>query len=94
MLIVRNTFTAKPGCGSKLAGLFKEMIALAQIPSARVLTDMTGDFNTVVFEYETENLAGYEAMMQRYATDEAIKAKMKDYTELWSSGTRQIFRVH
>jgi hypothetical protein len=94
MLIVRNSFVAKPGCASKLAAIFKEAIKAAEIEKARVLTDLTGEFNTVIFEYETENLGGYEAMMARYATSDALKEKMKGYTDLWVSGSRQIFQVH
>jgi len=91
MLIVRNCFTAKPGQGSKLAAMMKE--AAARLPNSRVLTDVTGGFNTVVMEFEVENLAEYESRVQQYATDPELRSKMQGYTDLWLTGTREIFKV-
>ena len=93
MIIVRNCFIAKPGQASKLAAIFKEAAATAKIPKHRVLTDMTGDFNRVVFEYEAENVGEFEARMQDYATNETFREKMKGYTDLWITGHREILRV-
>ncbi len=93
MIVVRNVFVAKPGSASKLAAQFKDAIAAAGIPRARVLTDMTGDFNTVVLEYDADDLQQFEAMMRRYETDQTFRDKMKGYTELYQTGARQILRV-
>ena len=92
MYIVRNSFIAKPGQASKLAAMLKETVA-AMLPGARVLTDITGDFNRVVMEHEAETLADLESRMQQYATDPAIREKMKGYTDLWQTGSREILRV-
>jgi hypothetical protein len=92
MIVVRNTFTAKPGMAGKLAAQLKEM-AGAMGGSFRILTDMTGDFNSVVFELEAENMAEFEARFQQYSTDPAVRAKMAGYTDLWTTGNRQIFQV-
>ena len=64
MIIVRNCFVAKPGCASKLAAQLKEAAA-GTIPRYRVLTDLTGDFNRVILEYEAESVAEFEARMKR-----------------------------
>ena len=93
MIVVRNCFTAKPGSASKLAALFKEAAAIAQIPKYRVLTDLTGEFNRVVLEYEAENLAEFDARMKQYATDEKFREKMKGYTDLWVTGCREIMQI-
>ena len=47
MIIVRNSFIAKPGQASKLAAQLKDMAAAGKLPNHRVLTDMTGEFNRV-----------------------------------------------
>jgi len=91
MLIVRNCFTAKPGQASKLAAQLKQ--AAAMLPNARVLTDVTGDFNRVVMEYQAENVGEFEARMQQYAADPEIRKVMQGYTDLWLTGTREILRV-
>jgi hypothetical protein len=93
MLVVRSCFTAKPGQASTLAKQLKEAAAAANMPRARVLTDLTGEFNRVILEYETDDLAGVEAMMKQYATDAALREKMKGYTDLWISGAREILQV-
>jgi hypothetical protein len=93
MILVRNCFVAKPGQATKLAGILKEAAATANILRHRILTDMTGDFNRVVFEYEAENLTEFEGRMQDYATNEAFREKMKGYTDFWVTGHREILRV-
>ncbi|HUK23237.1 MAG TPA: hypothetical protein VLV49_01560 [Terriglobales bacterium] len=93
MIVVRNCFIAKPGNASKLAAQLKEAAATAKIPRHRVLTDLTGDFNRVILEYEAENVGEFEARMKDYATNTAFRDKMKGYTELWISGSREILQV-
>lgn len=93
MLIVRNCFTAKPGQASKLAAQVKEAVAAAKIPNYRVLTDLTGEFNRVILEFETQNFGEFEARLQEYNTNQAFREKMKGYTDLWATGHREILRV-
>jgi hypothetical protein len=50
MFVIRNTFVAKPGSASKLAAQLKEAVAAFQMPGARVMTDITGDFNRVIMD--------------------------------------------
>jgi hypothetical protein len=93
MIVVRNCFVAKPGNASKLAGQLKEAAAAAKMPKHRVLTDLTGDFNRVILEYEAENVTEFEARMKQYMTDETFREKMKGYTELWVTGSREILVI-
>jgi hypothetical protein len=93
MIIVRNCFVAKPGHASKLAAQIKEAATVSKLGKYRVLTDLTGDFNRVILEHEAENLAGFEASMKDYATNPAFREKMKGYTDLWVSGSREILQV-
>jgi hypothetical protein len=93
MLVVRNCFTAKPGHASKLAAQLKEAAAVAKIPRHRVLTDLTGEFNRVILEFEVENVSGFEAQLNDYHTNEAFRAKMKGYTDFWISGSRELLQI-
>jgi hypothetical protein len=93
MIVVRNTFVAKPGHASKLATQLKEAAAASNIAKARVLTDLTGEFNRVVLEYEVENISGFEAGLKDYATNAAFREKMKGYTDLWITGSREILQI-
>jgi len=93
MIIVRNIFIAKPGSASKLAAQFKSAATAAEMPNARVLTDLTGEFNRVILEYEVADIGGFDAQMQRYATDETLRTAMKGYTDLYVTGTRELLQT-
>ena len=93
MMIVGNTFIAKPGQASKLAAQVKEMATAGKLKNHRVLTDVTGEFNRVVMEFEIDSLAGFEEAFQKYSTDPQIREKAKGYTDLWITGSRELFRV-
>ncbi len=94
MIVVRNTFVCKPGCASKLAAQLKEAMASRTDMKARILTDLTGDFNRVVMEFEGANFGDFEARMKEYQTDESFRDKMKGYTDHYLTGTREIFQVN
>jgi len=94
MIVVRNSFVCKPGNASKLAAQLKDAAAAAPgFVSFRVLTDLTGDFNRVVLEYEAQNVGEFEARMKDYATNEAFRSKMKGYTDLYVTGNREILQI-
>ena len=92
MIVVRNCFVAKPGCASKLAAQLKDAVT-AHIPKSRVLTDLTGDFNRVIMEHEAENVGEFEARMKEYATNQVFRDKMKGYTDLYITGSREILQI-
>ena len=93
MIIVRNIFIAKPGNASKLASQFKTAAAAAKLPNSRVLTDVTGEFNRVILEYEVDTISGFEERLKDYATNEALRAAMKGYTDLWMTGSRELLQT-
>ena len=93
MIVVRNTFTAKPGHAGKLIAQMKDIAAAGNLRNLRFLTDLTGDFNTVVMEHEVESLAELETLLQKYATDPQMREKAKGYTDLWLTGSRELFRT-
>jgi hypothetical protein len=93
MIIVRNVFIATPGNASKLAAQMKSAAAAGKLPRHRVLTDVTGDFNRVILEYEVDSVSGFEAQMQDYATNETLRAAMKGYTDLYLTGHRELLQT-
>lgn len=93
MIVVRNTFTAKPGKAGALVAQLKEMAAAAGMDNAKFFTDVSGDFNTVVMEHEVETLAEFESNFERYMSDPAVKEKAAGYTEHWTSGKREFFKT-
>jgi len=96
MIIVHDTFVCKPGNASKVAKLFKEAMA-GDGEVLHIMTDMTGQFNRVVMVSQYENLAAYEKSFEKYMSDseetKKMKEKMAGYTDMYQSGSREIFRV-
>jgi len=96
MIIVHDIFVCKPGNASKLAKLFKEVMA-GNDELVHVMTDMTGQFNRVIMVTKYDNLTAYEKSWDKYKenTEEMKKMqeKMKGYTEMYQSGSREIYQV-
>lgn len=93
MIIVRNIFIAKPGKASTLAAQIKSAATAAKMTNYRVLTDLTGEFNRVVLEYEVETIAGFEELMKGYATDETFRSALEGYTDLFLTGKRELLQT-
>jgi hypothetical protein len=98
MLIIREVFTAKPGQASKLAKLFKK--AFGADANSRVMTDMIGEYNTVVVEMQVNSLAEFEKQMEEYQSgkpdpkmDPKVAEEMSKYTEMYLTGRREVFRI-
>jgi hypothetical protein len=92
MIIVRNVFIAKPGNASKLAAQFKDASNNFKTGKARVLTDLTGDSNKVVLEFELESISQWEASLKDYANNESVRNAMKGYTDLYLTAHREILQ--
>jgi len=96
MIIVHDIFIAKPGNASKLAKLFKEVMS-ANDDFVRVMTDMTGQYNRVIMETKYETLAAYEKSFEKYQqhSDELkeMMKKMEGYTDMYLTGSREVYRV-
>jgi hypothetical protein len=98
MLIIREVFTAKPGQASKLAKLFKK--AFGSEPNSRVMTDLIGNYNTVVVEMQVNSLSEFEKQMEEYKSgkpdpnmDPKVAEELSKYTEMYTTGRREIYQV-
>ena len=96
MIIVHDIFICKPGNASKLAKLFKEVMS-NQPELINIMTDMTGQYNKVVMVSKFDSLTAYEQSWEKMKEpDEEMKQmmeKMKGYTEMYLSGSREIYQV-
>jgi hypothetical protein len=98
MLIIREVVTTKPGQASKLAKLFTKVFA--SDPTARIMTDMVGNYNTVVVEMQVKSLAEFEKQMEEYKSgkpdpkmDPKVVEEMSHYTEMYQTGRREIYQI-
>jgi len=92
MVVIRNVFQCKPGQAKNLVGLMKETFANnPSMPKARIMTDISAGFWTVVLETEMESLEAWEKDMA--GTSAEVRRAMGGYMDLVTGGYREIFRV-
>lgn len=98
MYVIREVFTAKPGQASKLAKLFKK--AFGNEANTRVMTDVVGNYNTVVMEMQVKSVGEFEQMMEDYKSgkvesrmDPKVADEMSRYTEMYLTGRREIYQL-
>ena len=96
MIIVHDIFVCKPGNASKVAKLFKEVMADNK-EMVNIMTDMTGQFNRVVMVSKYDSLTAYEESFKKYMENseemKKMQEKMKGYTEMYLTGSREIYQV-
>ena len=96
MIVVRNIFQIKAGAMKEAVALVKEnrkFIEHAGFSSTRALTDVVGDFYTLVLEIECASLQEFErGIGESFASDE-WQTWYKKFTPLVHSGRREILQV-
>jgi len=97
MIVIRNAFRLKFGKAREGVALLKEGVAIQKrlgmnFP-ARILTDVTGPFYTVVLELTVPSLAAFETEAPRYMGDKDFQANYQKLVPLVESGSREIFTV-
>lgn len=98
MIQVHNTFVCKPGNASKIAELMKTM-PFDPVKGPYILTDMTGQWHRVIMINNYDNLAEFEAAMEKemkkdYSeVSQEEKDKWKDMNDMYVSGSREIYKV-
>lgn len=96
MMLVRQTFQAKYGHGDELVDLFREFHATADVPNrerARILTDASGPFFTVITEYEVDSFAAWEDAFKKLMNGPGMAdwfGRMVPHVE---SGSRDFFNI-
>ncbi len=98
MIIVHDIFVCKPGNASKMAKLFKEWVDIKPKKNTYVMTDMTGQFHRVIIATNYDSLAAYEEetknMMENQTPEEkAMMDKFKDMNDMYTAGSREIYKV-
>ena len=98
MILVRNVFRLKFGKAKEATALWKEMLTLSKrlgypARSTRVLTDVVGDFYTVVFESTFESLGEFESSLKTFMPNSEWQEQYAKITALTESGYREIFNI-
>ena len=97
MVLIRNVFRLKFGKAREAVALVKEGVAIQKRAganfSARVLTDLTGPFYTVVLELTVPSLSAFETDAPRFLADKDFQANYQKLVPLVESGNREIFTI-
>jgi hypothetical protein len=99
MILVRNVFRLKFGKAREATALMQEGLGIlrnagaATVRDARLLTDLTGPFYTLVLEETFENLTAMEQILERDMRLPEWQAFYPRFTPLVESGYREVFTV-
>lgn len=98
MILVRDVFQLKFGKSKEAVAAWKEGLAMFEKAgmkqgSTRLLTDLVGNYYTLVFESTFESLSEYEKLAKTHMNSEEWRqwhAKVLQFNE---SGHREIFNI-
>lgn len=94
MVIVHDIFICKPGNASKLAKMFKEVMSHNK-EFVQVLTDISGPYNKVVMVSQFESLSAFDKSWENTDPEQMkrMQEAMKGYTDMYLTGSREIYKV-
>jgi hypothetical protein len=94
MIVVRGTFQARYGRGDELVQIFKEASAIwPSGRNARLLTDLSGPFFTVVSEAEYDSFDAWQADAEAIFGDQRFAALFERMMPLVESGRRDFYNL-
>jgi hypothetical protein len=98
MVVVRNVFKLKFGKSKEAVVAWKEVMALSKklglpVKSSRLMTDVVGDFYTVVFEHTFDSLAQMESAAPAMMSNPEVQAAYAKIIAVTESGYREVFNV-
>lgn len=97
MIVVRDIFQLKFGKAREAVALWKEGLGFLRrsnaMKDARLLTDLTGPYYTLVLESTYESLAEFDREMREMPSDDEWRAWYARFTPLVDSGRREVFTV-
>lgn len=96
MIVVRNVFQLKFGAMKQALDMWKEgepILRTSGQQQSRLLTDITGEYYSLVLELTFNNLAEFERGHTATAQSESWKSWYRRFSELVVSGRREIFTI-
>jgi hypothetical protein len=97
VILVRLVFQAKFGKAGELVANFKRgehaLTSMMRGRNYRLLTDLSGPFDTVVQEMEYESIQAFQEDMQRMFADPQFGDSMSPGTDLIRSGHKEYYTI-
>jgi hypothetical protein len=95
MFVMREVLRCKPGKIGELTKKFQALNAVVKrrdFPGFTIMTDVAGDFWTLVLQFEADSLEAFFAMEEQVMADAEARQVMAGYHDLVLSGNREVFR--
>lgn len=95
MIVVRNIFQLEFGKAKDALALWREALTGGLIPGGgiRLLTDVVGEYYTLVFESTYEDMSAYAAELADTTSDDRWQDWYRRFTPLVKGGRREIFQI-
>jgi len=97
MILERTVLHCKPGTARQMVESFKGLGGRLKeqdvIKSFRILTDLTGSFDTVVIESEIESIDAYFAMLQAMFAEGANSGEQDAAMAVYNTGHRTFYAI-
>lgn len=97
MILVRTVLQAKFGTAGQLVGEFSQIdpAMRSELPARRwrVLTDLSGPFDTLVQEFEAESLAEWEQTRAKLFQQPSFRASFERTQGLIVSGRNELWTI-
>ena len=93
MILVRQVFHAKYGRGDELVGLMKQVNQRIPMTGGRLMTDLSGQFFTLVFEFEVASLGEWEKGFGEAMNDPSMGEIFRKTMDLIDSGHREFYTI-
>ena len=96
MILVRDIFQVKFGRMKEAREIWKEMFKVMSAPDGnkpRLLTDLTGQYYTLVMESTFKDLTAYDSFTKTGMGDERVGALYQKFIPLVDSGRREMFTI-
>lgn len=96
MYLVREIMNTKPGKAKDLVSTFKKAKPFMEkegIKDLKIMTDIVGDYWTVVMQYEIDDLGGFFSTIRNTTGEKELQEIMKGYMDLVNGGRREIFLI-
>lgn len=95
MIVVRDVFQLKFGTAKEATDLLQqgqEALKRSGYPVDRILTDVTGEYYTLVMESRLENLARFKEALDKTREVKEWQEIYRRFVPLVRSGRREVFR--
>lgn len=98
MIVVRFVFQAKPGKAQETVNRFQENTEMmrrimGETAKVRLLTDLSGPFDTVVQEIELESLAAWEQLRTKIFSDPEVQEAQDERESTVLSGRTEFYTL-